>query len=196
MGLQLLASRVLAPFFGNSIFVWASLITTFLAAFSTGSFIGASVSSRSMTAQSRIMAGLMVIGSGWLFLDSIASYAVSDWLDLRIDNVPSKLIAVCLLLFFAPVTTVSAMTPVSVGFYDRTQKSAGRSSGILNGVSVIGNVAGVLITTFALIPTFGVRHLLHGWWISSVLVQSLLWIVLYSRYSRSRWELATPRSVK
>ncbi len=46
MGLQLVALRVLASFFGNSIFVWASLITTFLAAFSTGSFIGAVVSAK------------------------------------------------------------------------------------------------------------------------------------------------------
>src|SRR5436190_13879746 len=85
MGLQLLASRVLAPFFGNSIFVWASLITTFLAAFSTGSFIGAVVSGRPLASQSKIMVGLVITSSGWLLFDSLASYGVSDWLDVRID---------------------------------------------------------------------------------------------------------------
>src|SRR5881227_2722833 len=86
MGLQLVASRVLAPFFGNSIFVWASLITTFLAAFSAGSFIGAAVSRRPVAVQGKIMAGMMVTSSGWLLLDSLAGYAVTDALDLRIDS--------------------------------------------------------------------------------------------------------------
>ena len=196
MGLQLLASRVLAPFFGNSIFVWASLITTFLAAFSTGSFVGGVVSSRLLSSQKKITLGLMVIGSGWLIFDSLAGYAISDWFDLRIDNLPTKLIAVCLLLYFVPVAVLSALTPICVGFYDRKEMSAGRSSGMVNCVSTLGNIAGVLITAFAFIPTFGVRHLMQCWWISSVLIQFILWSVLYSRYWRSRWEFATPLSAK
>src|SRR5262245_37875167 len=103
MGLQLVASRVLAPFFGNSIFVWASLITTFLAAFSTGSFVGAAVSAKSTTRQRRLVFGLMFICSGTLLVNSLGSYAVCDWLDLQIDNLPAKLITICLLLYFVPI---------------------------------------------------------------------------------------------
>jgi len=186
MGLQLLASRVLAPFFGNSIFVWASLITTFLAAFSTGSFVGAAASSRWVGTQSKFMIGITAVGSGWLLLDAVGSYAICDWFDLAIDNLPAKLITVCLLLYFIPVATLSALTPICVGSYDRTWQSAGRSAGILNGISTLGNIVGVLVTALVLIPTFGIRHLLHCWWISSVLIQFLLWFVLYSPCSRER----------
>src|SRR5207237_2220727 len=90
MGLQLVASRVLAPFFGSSIFVWASLITTFLAAFSSGSFIGAAVSAKSVSSQRKIVAGLMIACAGWLLFNSLASYAVCDWLDLRMDILPTN----------------------------------------------------------------------------------------------------------
>src|ERR1700733_13347652 len=85
MGLQLVASRVLAPFFGSTIFVWATLITTFLAAFSAGSFTGALVSARSPAAQRKIAAIIMGLGTGFLLLDSFFSYAICDWLDLRIE---------------------------------------------------------------------------------------------------------------
>ena len=44
MGFQLLASRLLNPHFGSSIIVWAWLISTFLAAFSTGSMVGGWIS--------------------------------------------------------------------------------------------------------------------------------------------------------
>ena len=180
MGLQLVASRVLAPFFGSSIFVWASLITTFLAAFSTGSFVGAAVSAKPRINQSRIVAGLMIACSATLLFNSLGSAAVCDWLDLRIDNLPAKLIATCVLLYFVPVMCLSSITPVCIAYYDRREKSAGRSAGLLNGVSTLGNIIGVLVAAFMLIPTFGTHALLHVWWISSAIIQLLLWFVLFS----------------
>ena len=185
MGLQLVASRVLAPFFGNSIFVWASLITTFLAAFSTGSFIGAAVSSSSRLNQGRIVAGLMIACSLTLLFNSLASSRVCDWLDLHIDNLPAKLITACLLLYFVPVMSLSSITPVCVAYYDRREKAAGRSAGLLNGVSTLGNIIGVLLAAFVLIPTFGTRVLLHVWWIGSAAIQFLLWLVLFSLWQSS-----------
>jgi hypothetical protein len=186
MGLQLVASRVLAPFFGSSIFVWASLITTFLAAFSAGSFMGAFVSGKPLAIQARIMAVVMSIGSGALLFNSLCCYAVCDWMDLHIDNLPVKLIAICLLLYFVPIAALSTLTPVCVGFYDRWRKSAGKSAGLLNGVSTLGNIAGVLLAALLLIPTFGIHSLLHVWWISSVAIQLSLWFVIYSSSLPSR----------
>jgi hypothetical protein len=186
MGLQLVASRVLAPFFGSSIFVWASLITTFLAAFSAGSFIGAFVSGKPLTVQGRIMAVVMSIASGALLFNSLCCYAVCDWMDLHIDNLPAKLIAICVLLYFVPIACLSTLTPVCVGFYDRWRRSAGKSAGLLNGVSTLGNIAGVLLAALVLIPTFGIHSLLHVWWISSVAIQLSLWFVIYSSSVPSR----------
>ena len=193
MGLQLVASRVLAPFFGSSIFVWASLITTFLAAFSTGSFIGAAVSAISMRKQKRIVGGLMIACSATLLFNSVASYAVCDWLDAQIENLPLKLIASCVLLYFVPVMSLSSITPVCIAHYDRLEKAAGRSAGLVNGISTFGNIIGVLIAAFALIPAFGIRVLLHVWWSASAAIQLLLWFVLFSS-SRSSASPATPLS--
>jgi len=180
MGLQLVASRVLAPFFGNSIFVWASLITTFLAAFSTGSFIGAVVSAKPIVNQGRIVAGLMVASSATLLSNSLWSYVVCDWLDLRIENLMAKLITTCVVLYFVPVMSFSSITPVCIAYYDHREKSAGHSAGLLNGVSTLGNIIGVLVVAFVLIPTFGTHALLHVWWISSAAIQILMWFVLFT----------------
>ena len=192
MGLQLVASRVLAPFFGSSIFVWASLITTFLAAFSTGSFIGAAISIKPKINQSRIVAGLMFACSASLLLNSLESSAVCDWLDLHIENLPAKLILTCVLLYFIPVMSLSSITPVCIAHYDRREKSAGRSAGLLNGVSTLGNIIGVLVAAFVFIPTFGTHALLHVWWISSAAIQFLLWLVLFSSLSQSPVSPANP----
>src|SRR6202045_15827 len=185
MGLQLVASRALAPFFGSSIFVWASLITTFLAAFSTGSFVGAAVSAKPISIQAKIVGGLMIACSATLLFNSLGSYTVCDWLDLRIESVPAKLISTCVLLYFVPVMSLSSITPVCIAYYDRREKSAGRSAGLLNGTSTLGNIIGVLAAAFLLIPRFGTHALLHVWWISSAALQFLLWFVFYSSSSQS-----------
>ena len=39
----------------------------------------------------------------------------------------------------------------------------GQASGLVYGVSTLGNIAGVMLTAFALIPNFRVSTLLYGW---------------------------------
>src|SRR5499426_465417 len=46
MALEIVGSRVLAPYFGNSIFVWGSLISVFLTALSVGYYWGGRLSDR------------------------------------------------------------------------------------------------------------------------------------------------------
>ncbi|HEV8267943.1 MAG TPA: fused MFS/spermidine synthase, partial [Thermoanaerobaculia bacterium] len=46
MGLEIAGSRVLAPVFGTSIFVWGSLITTFLASLAVGYWAGGRLADR------------------------------------------------------------------------------------------------------------------------------------------------------
>jgi MFS family permease len=46
MALEILSSRVLAPFFGNSVYVWGSIISVFLAALSIGYYLGGRLADR------------------------------------------------------------------------------------------------------------------------------------------------------
>ena len=43
LGLEIAASRVLAPYFGNSLYVWGALIGVVLAGLSTGYWIGGAI---------------------------------------------------------------------------------------------------------------------------------------------------------
>ncbi|HLB03510.1 MAG TPA: fused MFS/spermidine synthase, partial [Gaiellaceae bacterium] len=50
LGLEIVASRVLAPFFGNSLFVWGALIGVVLAGLSLGYWVGGALADRFPTA--------------------------------------------------------------------------------------------------------------------------------------------------
>src|SRR5215212_3007090 len=57
MGFQLLASRLLSPYFGSAIDVWACLISTFLASFSVGSMLGGCISNLGQPQRTRWQMG-------------------------------------------------------------------------------------------------------------------------------------------
>src|SRR3989449_8880208 len=65
MALEIVGSRILAPYFGSSVYVWGSLISIFLAALSAGYFFGGGAADR------RPRAGALALGlaaAGVLFL--------------------------------------------------------------------------------------------------------------------------------
>ena len=71
MALEILSSRILAPEFGNSVFVWGSIISVFLAALSIGYYLGGQLADRNpaMAVLARLIsmaaifqAGLIVVG--------------------------------------------------------------------------------------------------------------------------------------
>ncbi|HTS01177.1 MAG TPA: fused MFS/spermidine synthase, partial [Thermoanaerobaculia bacterium] len=65
MGLEIVGSRVLAPVFGTSLFVWGALITTFLAALAAGYALGGRLADRrpdpALLANVLLAAGALVI---------------------------------------------------------------------------------------------------------------------------------------
>src|SRR6476646_2174025 len=74
MALEILGSRLLAPVFGNSLFVWGALIGVILAAMSGGYAFGGWVSDRHPGAQ--VLAGLLLFSGAWTFLIAWIGQAV------------------------------------------------------------------------------------------------------------------------
>lgn len=163
MGFQLLASRLLNPHFGSSIIVWAWLISTFLAAFSAGSMIGGWISNlaplRRYLAQA--LAGIVAIAS--LAFTAMYGRGVLDRIEVTFTELSIGLLVSCIGLFFLPVTALSSFGPQCVQFLAARGTPPGQASGLIYGVSTLGNIAGVMLTAFVLIPNFPVSTLLYGW---------------------------------
>src|SRR2546421_6574074 len=74
MALEILGSRLLAPVFGNSLFVWGALIGVILAAMSSGYAFGGWVSDRYPGAP--VLAGLLLFSGAWAFLTALVGQPV------------------------------------------------------------------------------------------------------------------------
>jgi hypothetical protein len=163
MGFQLLASRLLNPHFGSSIIVWAWLISTFLAAFSTGSMVGGWISNLAPEARKRgqITGAILAIVS--LGVTALFARTLLGQIEIAFPDMSTALLVSCLGIFFLPVTALSLFGPQCVQFLASRGTPPGKASGIVYGVSTLGNIAGVMLTAFALIPHFRVSTLLYLW---------------------------------
>jgi hypothetical protein len=183
MGFQLLASRLLNPHFGSSIIVWAFLISTFLAAFSTGSMAGGWISNLAPAARRRgqvIGAALAVLT---LAVTATCGRGLLGWVEVTFLEMQTALLVSCLGIFFLPVAALSLFGPQCVQFLASRGTPPGKASGIIYGVSTLGNIAGVMLTAFALIPYFRVSTLLYLW--LGVAIVSLASLVRLLRVSAS-----------
>jgi hypothetical protein len=172
MGFQLLASRLLNPHFGSSIIVWAWLISTFLAAFSLGSMLGGWISNLEAGARRRGQLAGVAVAIISLALVAVFGRELLGRIEEAFPDVSTALLVSCLGIFFLPVTALSTFGPQCVQFLAARGTPPGKASGVVYGVSTLGNIAGVMLTAFALIPHFRVSTLLHLW--LGVAVVSLL----------------------
>jgi spermidine synthase len=160
MALEILGSRVLAPSYGSSVYVWGSLISTFLVALSAGYALGGRIADRrpslaSLSVVLTLAAVLMLPSIVWpeAILERVAR---NEW------DVRWSALAAAVLLFLPASLAMGMVTPFAVRIGIRRMESAGTVSGGYSALSTAGSILGTLAATFLLIPLFPVGRLLLG----------------------------------
>ncbi|MFM8617823.1 MAG: fused MFS/spermidine synthase [Opitutaceae bacterium] len=174
MGFQLLASRLLNPHFGSSIVVWAWLISTFLAAFSAGSIIGGSISNLPTTSRRKAAGIGALVAVFTLALVAVFGRTLLSLIETTFTDVSVAIAVSCVGIFFLPVTALSTFGPQCVQYLASRGTPPGKASGVVYGVSTLGNIAGVMLTAFVLIPNFRVSTLLQLWLAVAVVSLAIL----------------------
>lgn len=159
MGFEMLGSRFLYPYFGGGIATWAGLISTVLYALAIGYFAGGAIVDRypSLT----VVAA--AIGGAALYLLAIPACVdvVMQAILADIGYGAGAILLASAILLAAPVLLLGMLSPAAVRLLIAETHSAGQTAGMIYGVSAIGNVCGILFTTFVLIPTIGSRAITY-----------------------------------
>jgi len=168
MGFQLVASRLLAPHFGTTLIVWAFLISTFLAAFSAGAFLGGLTSRLKARRRRAAIAVQGLISAAFFALVAFAGRPLLRVIETSFEQLWAGLAIACALFFLIPVAALSAILPVLAETFSGEDRTTGVASGVVYGTSTLGNIAGVMATAFLLIPNFSTSALLAGWFAVSL----------------------------
>jgi hypothetical protein len=160
MAVELLSGRILAPTFGNSIYVWGGVITVFMLALSVGYLIGGQLS---MYAPSLRRLGYLLVASAVATLPMVVwGDGLLDWVFERVQDPRYGSLLASSALFFLPTTISGAVSPYAIRLLVTKLQASGKSAGKLYFVSTLGSAVGTLCTSFYLVLYFEINQIFVG----------------------------------
>jgi spermidine synthase len=190
LGVEFAAARLLAPFFGQSLFIWGTLIGLILIYLTVGYYVGGRVADRwpdprllyRITTVAALALGLIP-----LIARPILSFSQQGFAQLSLGIVVGSLLSV-IVLFAVPVTLLGIVSPFAIRLRIHDVETAGNAAGAVYALSTLGSILGTFIPVFWLIPSFGTRPTIFILAIGLGIVSGVgLWA-----YGGGRWALAVP----
>ncbi len=158
MALEILGSRLLAPVFGNSLFVWGALIGVILAAMSSGYAFGGWISDRLPGGQ--VLAGLLLFSGAWTFLIAWASQPILFKVAGVIEDPRWGPCLAATVLLAPPAFGLSGVLPAMLRLAVSDLNYLGRHTGRMIALSTVGSLAGTWGTAFFFLSWIGSQALI------------------------------------
>ena len=158
MILELVGSRVLAPYLGTSIVVWTSLIGIILGSLSVGYWWGGKIADREPSYH--VFSLIIFIAAVLIGLSTAVKSPVLDFLQDHVESFHISAVVGTLILF-APASVVLGMiSPYAVRLKIHDLDTSGTTVGTLYAISTVGSIAGTFLAGFYLIAYFGSTKIL------------------------------------
>ncbi|MCZ6460122.1 MAG: fused MFS/spermidine synthase [Gammaproteobacteria bacterium] len=158
MSLELLGGRVLAPYFGSSIYVWGSIITVFMLSLSLGYLFGGRMSLREPSLKR--FGTIFVAAAVFLYPLVYFSETLMVWIFQMIEDPRYGSLLASGVLFIAPTIILGMISPYSVRLLVESAHEAGQVAGKLYFVSTMGSALGTLATSFYFVLWFEINTIL------------------------------------
>ena len=158
LGVEIAASRVLAPTFGSSLYVWGSLIGIVLTGLAVGYWVGGVAADRMPSPY--LLVSVLALGAVLVALVPVLDEAVLarivEW-----DPGPRLDPLLAAAILFGPLSIVLASaSPIAVRLAASSLQRLGRTAGRLFSISTAGSIFGTFVTAFWLVPGHGTDQVL------------------------------------
>jgi predicted membrane-bound spermidine synthase len=159
MATELCASRLMAPFFGTSTFVWTNIIGVIMIALAIGYMLGGRLADRHPRLD--LLLKILLGGSAFLMVLPFIAPAVARALSSGMQSFRSAFAFIFLgslvsiaLLFSLPVILLAMTSPFLIRLIAQKRR-VGDSAGRVFALSTIGSVLGTFLPILVFIPRFG-----------------------------------------
>ncbi|MBF0330059.1 MAG: fused MFS/spermidine synthase [Nitrospirae bacterium] len=160
MSLEILSSNLMSPYFGGSVYIWGSIISSFMIHLSIGYVLGGYLCKR--LAKLYPLMALLAIASLWVMGIPNIHPAVGEFLSDKIMDVRYGSLAAMNVIFFIPITIMAMVSPYVIGILSIHKKASGLSAGVVLFISTLGSFLGTNATAFYMINIFSVSTIVRG----------------------------------
>ena len=162
LGVELAAARLLDPFFGNSLIIWAVLIGMVLLYLTIGYYVGGKWADRKP--YYRVLYQITVWAAFLIGIVPFVARPVLLWSVQGFARYSAGILAGSLLgvvaLFSIPLTLLGCVSPFAIrlSMTDEKVESSGNIAGRLYALSTVGSLVGTFLPVLVLIPNIGTRN--------------------------------------
>ncbi len=184
LAVEMAASRLLAPYFGTSLFVWANLIGLILLYLTLGYYLGGALADRHP--RLAYLCGLTAVAALFIGIIPLIAYPILNWALQLFASDPlgafyGSLVSV-LLLFAIPMILLGCVSPYAIRLRVEQVGKSGRIAGQLYAISTIGSIVGTFLPVLVLMPDIGVNRTFVAFAIGLLLVSLIgLWMARSDR---------------
>ncbi len=168
MATELCGSKLISPYFGSSLYVWASVIAITLGSLAAGYFFGGRLSLKENRIQ--ILRLILAISAVYMgFMPMITN--LFGPMAMGFSLLTAVVLSSTLLLVF-PMFLMGAASPIIISIQTENGNESGRVSGLVYSISTVGGIISTFLCGFCFIPEFGISTTLIVF--GSLLLLSLL----------------------
>ena len=168
MCFELLGGRMLAPFFGSSVYVWGSIITVFMLALSIGYLAGGHFSLHNPSIKR--FGGIFIVAAISLLPMIFFSESLFEFVFEHVEDPRYGSLIASALVFLVPSIIMGMIAPYSVRILTVSADSSGHTAGFLYFVSTLGSAIGTIMTSFYFVLWMEISQIL--WLTFSILLAS------------------------
>jgi spermidine synthase len=153
MAIELAGAKMIAPFFGTSLYVWASVLAVTLGGLAAGYFAGGWATYRFPAMKLlfwELLAGTLLIAL-MPFL-AVRFMSVTGSLGLRLGSLLSSVS-----FMFLPLLCMGMISPTIIQLRNLNVKGTGKTTGTIYAISTVGGILMTLLMGFYFLPEWGIR---------------------------------------
>jgi spermidine synthase len=159
IGIEITASRLIAPYFGSSTIIWATVIGLTLLYLSLGYYVGGKLADR-FPSERFFYSTFVVAALGTAIIPllsrPILNASLSAFNDLNVGAFYGALLGI-LVLFIVPITVLGTVSPLALRLRLRGVEEVGGTAGALYALSTVGSILGSFLPVIVLTPYLGTR---------------------------------------
>lgn len=164
---ELGGGKMLAPFYGTSLYVWASTLAVTLGGLTIGYYLGGRLSQRNGSAIRKALFFTILGASALVMIMPVwANFVMKATLEM---NFLTGLVISQLLFLLPPVLGMGMVSPLIISLLAEND-GTGKAVGSVYAISTLGGVIATLLTGFWLVPLIGIS-------IPCIVIGSLLFVL-------------------